>query len=116
LPRQDRHGGFSEIALRILQSAETITESYACRQEHLKRIIVALRVEIFRDDAALLSVEPSNLVYRNNYALALFKTGQKEKAVQEFRQVLQLNPNFKAAQQGLEVVLQDLQQAEKSSP
>ena len=63
--------------------------------------------------ASLLTVDPNNIVIRNNYALALFKTGATEKAAEEFRRVLELNPDFKAAQQGLEIVLKDLQGAEK---
>lgn len=63
--------------------------------------------------ASLLTVDPNNIVIRNNYALALFKSGAKEKAAEEFRRVLQLKPDFKAAQQGLEIVLKDLQAGEK---
>jgi protein O-mannosyl-transferase len=63
--------------------------------------------------ASLVTVDPNNILIRNNYAFALFKSGAKEKAAEEFRRMLELNPDFKAAQQGLEVVLKDLQGAEK---
>lgn len=63
--------------------------------------------------ASLLAVDPNNIVIRTNYAFALFKTGAKEKAAEEFRGVLELEPDFKAAQQGLEIVLQGLQGTEQ---
>ncbi len=63
--------------------------------------------------AQLLAIDPGNVVVRNNYALALFKCGEKEEAAEEFRRVLKLQPDFKAAQQGLEVVVKSLQAAEE---
>ena len=65
--------------------------------------------------ATLLTVDPDNVVIRTNYALALFKTGDKEKAAAEFRRVLELRPDFKGAQQGLELVLTSLQEAKQVS-
>jgi Flp pilus assembly protein TadD len=61
--------------------------------------------------AGLLAIDPGNLVVRTGYALALFKSGEKEQAAAEFHRILQLQPDFKAAQQGLEIVLKDLQPA-----
>ena len=63
--------------------------------------------------AQLLAIDPGNVVVRNNYALALFKCGEKEEAAEEFRRVLKLQPDFKAAQHGLEVVVKSLQAAEE---
>jgi Flp pilus assembly protein TadD len=63
--------------------------------------------------AQLVAIDPGNIVVRNNYALALFKSGEKEQAAAEFRRVLELQPDLKAARQGLEVVLKDLQPAKE---
>lgn len=88
----------------LLQIRLNLAEAYGQRERYAEA----------RDMyASLLTVDPNNIVIRNNYALALFKSGAKEKAAEEFRRVLELNPDFKAAQQGLEIVLKDLQGAEK---
>jgi Flp pilus assembly protein TadD len=88
----------------LLQIRLNLAEAYGQRERYAEA----------RDMyASLLTVDPNNIVIRNNYALALFKSGAKEKAAEEFRRVLQLKPDFKAAQQGLEIVLKDLQGAEK---
>jgi tetratricopeptide (TPR) repeat protein len=63
--------------------------------------------------AQLVAIDPGNIVVRNSYALALFKSGEKEQAAAEFRRVLELQPDFKAAQQGLEIVLKDLEPAKE---
>ncbi len=57
----------------------------------------------------LLPADPANAMMRNNYAITLFKTGAKEQAAEEFRLALKLKPDLKAAQQGLDAVLKDLQ-------
>lgn len=88
----------------LLQIRLNLAEAYGQRERYAEA----------RDMyASLLTVDPNNIVIRNNYALALFKSGAKEKAAEEFRRVLQLKPDFKAAQQGLEIVLKDLQAGEK---
>ena len=52
---------------------------------------------------ALLEKMPREGALWNNYGVALFKQGDKEKAIGAFRKALEINPNLKDAQEGLAV-------------
>ena len=53
----------------------------------------------------LLEMAPENPAIRNKHAIALFKLGENEKAISEFRRVLEIDPTFKDAAENLKVAI-----------
>jgi Flp pilus assembly protein TadD len=53
----------------------------------------------------LLEKEPNNTVLINNYAVTLYRQGNKDEAVRQFRRALEINPTLKDAREGLAVAL-----------
>ncbi|MFM8634771.1 MAG: tetratricopeptide repeat protein [Planctomycetia bacterium] len=52
-----------------------------------------------------LPKSPGNLTYRNQYALTLFKLGEREKAIEEFRRVLEIDPSYTEAAENLRLAI-----------
>jgi Flp pilus assembly protein TadD len=90
----------------LLQIAVNLAEAYSQAGRY------ADACDLYRK---MLDVQPNDPLLLNNYALVLFKTGQREKSAETFRRALEIAPDFKAAQQGLEVVLKDLQGSPKAA-
>jgi tetratricopeptide (TPR) repeat protein len=53
----------------------------------------------------LLAKAPKNAALLNNYAVTLYKQGNREEAVRHFRAALEIDPSMKDARDGLSVAL-----------
>lgn len=51
----------------------------------------------------LVELDPNNPTYLNNFGVVLFKTGNRQEAIRQFRHALELKPDFKQARDGLAV-------------
>ncbi|MFM7035604.1 MAG: tetratricopeptide repeat protein [Planctomycetia bacterium] len=54
---------------------------------------------------SVLQQSPYNPAIRNQYALTLFKLGEREKAIDEFRRVLEIDPTHREAAENLKVAI-----------
>jgi len=107
--RGDRAAADKLMSLAVEQFAE------ACRvTPHVPAIHVNLANSLaaagrFADAAAkykeLLDREPNNPALINNYGVALYKSGQKEESIVQFRKALAIAPGLKDAQDSLAVAL-----------
>ena len=53
----------------------------------------------------LIAREPGNAALINNYGVTLYKQGEKEKAIEQFRKAIAIAPNMKDARESLAVAL-----------
>jgi tetratricopeptide (TPR) repeat protein len=51
----------------------------------------------------LVELDPNNPTYLNNFGVVLFKTGNRQEAIRQFRRALELKPDFQQARDGLAI-------------
>ena len=64
----------------------------------------------------ILNQNPDDAFILNLHAIALFKLGNIQTAIREFRRVLELEPNFDEALESLKVASKKLEELQKKTP
>ena len=98
--------GQIEEAIAASRLAVARTPDLMARRTFADMLLSEERYEDAREQyEVLLELAPDNPALLNKHALALFKLGEREKAISEFRRALEIDPGFSDAAENLKVAI-----------